>query len=52
VGPPRPAGEKCRRLPPTEIYGNLWHGALTRNQGVFLIAGTLAFFVEFMFAAT
>jgi len=37
-------------LPPAEIYGNLWHGTLTRNQGVFLTAGTLAFFVEFMFA--
>jgi polyferredoxin len=37
-------------LPPQEIYGNLWHGTLTRNQSVFLIAGTLAFFVEFMFA--
>lgn len=37
-------------LPPTEIYGNLWHGTLTRNQGVFLGVGTVAFFVEFMFA--
>jgi polyferredoxin len=37
-------------LPPTEIYGNLWHGTLTRNQSVFLGVGTLAFFVEFMFA--
>lgn len=37
-------------LPPTEIYNNLWHGTLTRNQGVFLAVGTLAFFVEFMFA--
>lgn len=37
-------------LPPAEIYGNLWHGTLTRNQSVFLTAGTLAFFVEFMFA--
>jgi ferredoxin-type protein NapH len=32
-------------LPPPEIYGTL-----TRNQGVFLSVGTLAFFVEFMFA--
>lgn len=37
-------------LPPTEIYGNLWRGTLTRNQGVFLGVGTVAFFVEFMFA--
>lgn len=37
-------------LPPTEIYGNLWHGTLTRNQGVFLGVATFAFFVEFMFA--
>jgi ferredoxin-type protein NapH len=37
-------------LPPTEIYGNLWHGTLTRNQSAFLSVGTLAFFVEFMFA--
>ena len=37
-------------LPPAEIYGNLWHAALTRNQGIFLTAGTLAFFIEFMFA--
>jgi ferredoxin-type protein NapH len=37
-------------LPPAEIYGNLWHGTRTRNQDIFLSAGTLAFFVEFMFA--
>jgi len=37
-------------LPPEEIYGNLWNGTLTRNQSVFLGIGTLAFFVEFMFA--
>lgn len=37
-------------LPPFEIYGNIWHGTLTRNQAVFLTAGSLAFFVEFMFA--
>ncbi len=37
-------------LPPAEIYGNLWHGALTRNQTIFLSAGTVAFFIEFMFA--
>lgn len=37
-------------LPPFEIYGNLWHGTLTRNQTIFLAAGTLAFAIEFMFA--
>ncbi len=37
-------------LPPTEIYGNLWHGTITRNQCIFISVGTLAFFVEFMFA--
>lgn len=37
-------------LPPSEIYGNLWYRTLTRNQSTFLSAGSLAFFVEFMFA--
>ena len=37
-------------LPPAEIYGNLWHGTPTRNQSIFLVAASLAFFVEFMFA--
>jgi ferredoxin-type protein NapH len=37
-------------LPPAEVYGNIWHGTLTRNQTIFLSAGSLAFFVEFMFA--
>jgi ferredoxin-type protein NapH len=37
-------------LPPTEIYGNIWHGTLTRNQTIFLTAAGIAFFVEFMFA--
>ncbi|MBW8457129.1 MAG: 4Fe-4S binding protein [Thiobacillus sp.] len=37
-------------LPPAEVYGNLWHGTLTRNQAIFLGAGSIAFFVEFMFA--
>lgn len=37
-------------LPPAEVYGNLWHASLTRNQAVFLSAASLAFFVEFMFA--
>ncbi len=37
-------------LPPAEIYGNLWHGTLTRNQGIFIAVATFLFFVEFMFA--
>lgn len=37
-------------LPPSEIYGNLWHASLTRNQSIFLSAASIAFFVEFMFA--
>lgn len=37
-------------LPPAEIYGNIWNGTLTRNQTIFLTAGSIAFFVEFMFA--
>ena len=37
-------------LPPAEIYSNLWHGTLTRNQTIFLSAGSIALFVEFMFA--
>lgn len=37
-------------LPPAEIYGNLWNASLTRNQAIFLGVGSLAFFVEFMFA--
>lgn len=37
-------------LPPAEIYGNILHGTLTRNQGIFLGVATLAFFAEFMFA--
>ncbi|RZI43791.1 4Fe-4S binding protein [Herbaspirillum sp. HC18] len=37
-------------LPPAEIYGNIWHWTLTRNQTIFLTAATIAFFVEFMFA--
>lgn len=37
-------------LPPAEIYGNLWHASLTRNQGIFLSAAGIAFFIEFMFA--
>lgn len=37
-------------LPPAEIYGNIWHGTLTRNQSIFLGAASIACFVEFMFA--
>ncbi len=37
-------------LPPREIYANLLHGALTRNQFVFLAAATVAFSIEFTFA--
>lgn len=37
-------------LPPKEIYFNLLTGALTRNQTVFLTAGSLAFFIEFLLA--
>lgn len=37
-------------LPPAEIYGNLWHGALTRNQGMFIGVGTSVFFLEFTLA--
>ncbi len=37
-------------LPPFEIYHNLLHGELTRNQLIFLSAGTLALSVEFLLA--
>ena len=37
-------------LPPSEIYPNIWHWTLTRNQSIFLTAASIAFFVEFMFA--
>jgi ferredoxin-type protein NapH len=37
-------------LPPFEIYHNLLTGQLTRNQGIFLTAGTLALSVEFLAA--
>ena len=37
-------------LPPAEIYGNLWHATLTRNQGIFLIAATTVFLVDFTLA--
>ncbi|MFA7557326.1 MAG: hypothetical protein WCZ20_05955 [Hydrogenophaga sp.] len=37
-------------LPPTEIWGNLWHGELTRNQGIFIAVGTAVFTIEFLLA--
>ena len=37
-------------LPPKEIYSNLWHGTLTRNQFIFISVATLAFCVEFLLA--
>ena len=37
-------------LPPAEIYSNLVHAELTRNQGLFIGIATLAFSIEFLFA--
>jgi len=37
-------------LPPFEVYHNLFTGQLTRNQAVFLTAGTTALSVEFLLA--
>ena len=37
-------------LPPFEVYGNLIHGTLTRNQFLFLAAATTALSGEFLFA--
>jgi ferredoxin-type protein NapH len=37
-------------LPPFEIYSNILHGELTRNQGIFLTAATTAFVIEFLLA--
>ncbi|MCE1187345.1 MAG: 4Fe-4S binding protein [Rhodocyclales bacterium] len=37
-------------LPPFEIYHNLFHASLTRNQQVFIGAGTLVLSLEFLFA--
>lgn len=37
-------------LPPSEVYGNLIQGTLTRNQTIFLTAGTLALTIEFSLA--
>lgn len=37
-------------LPPAEIYGNLWHGQLTRNQSLFIFIATAVFMVDFSLA--
>ncbi len=37
-------------LPPAEIYGNLWHWSLTRNQFIFIAVATLLLSVEFSLA--
>ena len=37
-------------LPPTEIYHNLFHGSLSRNQFNFITIGTVLFIIEFTFA--
>ncbi len=37
-------------LPPREIYANLFNGTLTRNQMIFLTAGTTIFSIEFLMA--
>lgn len=37
-------------LPPFEIYANLWHAELTRNQFVFIVVATFLLTIEFTFA--
>ncbi len=37
-------------LPPAEVYGNLWHASLTRNQFIFISAATVVLSLEFLFA--
>ena len=37
-------------LPPKEIYHNLWHFSLTRNQALFLGVATMLFTLEFFLA--
>jgi polyferredoxin len=37
-------------LPPFEIYSNILHAELTRNQSIFLLAASTAFCVEFLLA--
>jgi polyferredoxin len=37
-------------LPPAEVYGNLLHLTATRNQSIFIAAGTVVLTIEFLFA--
>jgi polyferredoxin len=37
-------------LPPAEVWGNLVSGSLTRNQGIFITAATVALAIEFSLA--
>ena len=37
-------------LPPSEVYGNVWHLSPTRNQFIFLSAATTVLTMEFLFA--
>jgi len=37
-------------LPPQQIYYNLWHAELTRNQLTFIVVATLLLSIEFTFA--
>ena len=37
-------------LPPVEVYANLWHGELSRNQFVFISVATLLLLLEFTLA--
>jgi polyferredoxin len=37
-------------LPPVEVWGNLVSGSLTRNQGIFITAATVALAIEFSLA--
>jgi polyferredoxin len=37
-------------LPPAEVYGSLWNLAPTRNQALFIGAGTAVLSLEFLFA--
>ena len=37
-------------LPPMEVYANLFNGALTRNQLIFIAAATTVISLEFLFA--
>lgn len=37
-------------LPPSEIYANLFHAALTRNQAIFIGVATTVLSLEFLFA--